>query len=87
MFTAGPLFCHRCVFLPRAEHAEREMQEELDAAAVEAVKAKILGMMKLRHIGPAKQVLYRDPGLPKLRMVMEPKDYTFWRWLNIPIIT
>ena len=78
MFTAGPPFCHRCLFLPRAEHAEREMQEELDAAAVEAVKAKILGMMKLRHIGPAKQVI-RDPGLPKLRMVMEPKDYAFWR--------
>eukprot|EP00434_Breviolum_minutum_P001303 symbB.v1.2.001145.t1/scaffold62.1/size503095/11 len=32
----------RCLFLPRAEHAEREMQEELDAAAVEAVKAKPL---------------------------------------------
>jgi len=32
----------RCLFLPRAEHAEREMQEELDAAAVEGVKAKPL---------------------------------------------
>ena len=29
----------------------------------------------------------RHPGSPKLRMrVMEPKDYAFWRWLNIPII-
>ena len=27
----------------------------------------------------------RDPGSPKLRMVVEPKDYAFRRWLNIPI--
>ena len=28
----------------------------------------------------------RDPGSPKLRMVMEPKYYAFRRWLYTPII-
>ncbi len=32
------------------------------------------------------QLLYRDPGSPKLRMVMEPKYDAFWRWLDPPNI-